>query len=249
MVCALNPKLSLPAAGMPSSSAIGSFRSPALSILLVAAVQSAYVTPKLNAGALKQARHIQLTNHGLGVDLKRIARAALAASKRGFSLKVTTTRDGWHYSRGVCPAQDMSCYFKAPQLNVPLKDENEAMNAITVPTDEIQREIELRAEVPSQPCGVIHVRHSDTLLNFGWGQSSKTPLYTYLNLSAYVAAMRAAAPHMYNLVLLTDDQNVVDDVQDYDKDFDWYYLKRSDGAGPRAGGKITFRQGPPGRNH
>ena len=87
MVCALNPKLSLPAAGMPSSSAIGSFRSPALSILLVAAVQSAYVTPKLNAGALKQARHIQLTNHGLGVDLKRIARAALAAGANGIVLE------------------------------------------------------------------------------------------------------------------------------------------------------------------
>ena len=216
----------------------------------------------------KKVRRYKLEIHGLGVDLSKASHQFYKAIvEDGYDEYVVISNrqtDGWHYARGVCPTQDLACYFQSPPVDVVPKDDDDAMRMLTIPKPEIQNEIDTRlkesshAKPPSDhECGVIHVRHSDTMLNFGWDNKDEKPKFKYLQLGQYLKEFHNVAPHITNIVLMTDDQNVIDDLNaNYTTNTNsttnstngfpnWYYLNKKRWRGSEGGFENHFPSGSP----
>ena len=195
---------------------------------------------------MKPAKIVYPKSHGFGVDIFRVARFwkdSLLNDNRETIIRWQNGR--WLYAEGVCEAQDFSCYFEKPNFGPKPQSVTDFVRGLTIPNEQFQKSID---EVPiSSPenCGVIHVRHADITLNFGWGNSSETPLKRYIQLGEYLEKFRKVAPNVKNIVLLTDDQDVIDDVPNYDnKDgLKFHYLKRKRFRGAEGGWENHFPSG------
>lgn len=183
----------------------------------------------------------RIKSHGLGMDLHKVTMNLMKAVEQKKFLKVTWQQGYWIYAKDVCEKQDFSCYFEDPILEPPPKSKEEATRRLLVPKPEFQRDIDKGSTPSPGDCGVIHVRHSDIVLNYRWGQS-ETPVLKYLELGEYVARFKKEAPELKNIVLLTDDQAVIDDVANYEgKDgLKFYFVKRKRFRGAEGGWENHF---------
>mmetsp|Transcript_6076 Transcript_6076/g.13375 ORF Transcript_6076/g.13375 Transcript_6076/m.13375 type:complete len:389 (+) Transcript_6076:64-1230(+) len=197
---------------------------------------------------------VRARSHGFGVDISLTLFYFKAAKEKGRDgLHISWMDGGWIYARGVCPAADMSCYFKPLNYSaLPAKPaKREFAKQLLVPNEETAQELAERMEnqtnlPPPTPCGVIHVRHADVTLNRGWLNKSATPKYKYLELGEYVAAFKKANESIRNVVLLTDDQNVIDDVPKYNgtnSGLIFHYLERRRFRGAEGGWENHFPSG------
>ena len=120
------------------------------------------------------------------------------------------------------------------------------------------------AAPPTESCAVVHVRRADTVLNFGalgkaLGNASRrcrvgetctaptaggAPKFVYLPLSRYVE--RVAALGARRVALLTDDQDVIDELPDAGRrrwGVHWHYLRRPRHRGAAGGWEAFFPSG------
>ena len=191
----------------------------------------------------------RLRQHGFGQELMAAANDFYIAVQNDQDYLVGAGGKGWTYALGVCPSQDLGCYFEPHHKHRP-KTRTEAAHALTIPIPEIQYEINSRlTDKPptAQSCGVIHVRHSDIVFNYN-NNRSQTPILKYIELSEYVQEFYKVAPGIRNIVLLTDDQNVIDDaLTNYTTsrghNIQWYYHQRKRFRGAEGGWENHFPSG------
>ena len=217
---------------------------------------------------------IILTSHGMGVDLMLVVTQVLIAFKSGRAFRLQSeSPKGWHYSRGVCAALDLTCFFETTHLpctpnaeRVPAHrialvaaSRDDAMLYITRSTARLRLAIDKRtAEVglnPSVPCAVVHVRRSDVTLNKGWGQfgnKSAPSLFRYIPLEEYLTTSEWKLKELgvKELLLMTDDKTAIEEVDGVGSSnvlaawrSKWRWVKRERFRGSEGGWENHFPSG------
>jgi len=217
---------------------------------------------------------IVIRNNGWGVDINAVVTAIHKAWLYGWGVQIKIPKDGWHYAVGytknpdprkqgspkrpppsnaVCPARDLSCFFKPINCTAPVKKPT-MLHASTLglrPHDWLVQEAERRAAFAqlTEPCAVVHVRRSDVLLNFGFGQKSSVPLYRYVPLVEYFEEGTSALKRwgVRNILIITDSASAIAEVaqlpEQLRKGYAIRYLDRPRFNGSEGGWENHFPSG------
>ena len=156
-------------------------------------------------------KRITLTNHGWGNDLLQAQSQVRAAWKKNQFPYIHSNTDGWHYARSnACRIQSYLCYFK----HVPCQ--GTATTRVFVPKPYVASRVDRRVAKLDieQPCAVLHVRRSDVLLNRGWGNASKAPLFRYVPVQEYIDRGRSTLKNLNitTVFVATDSSDVIDEI-------------------------------------
>mmetsp|Transcript_91746 Transcript_91746/g.259009 ORF Transcript_91746/g.259009 Transcript_91746/m.259009 type:complete len:359 (+) Transcript_91746:177-1253(+) len=219
---------------------------------------------------------VVIRNKGWGMDVNSVVSAIYKAWVDGSGVQITILKGGWHYAVGytknpdprkqgspkrpppsnaVCPARDLSCFFKPINCTAPVKKPT-PIQASTLglrPHDWLVQEAERRAAFAqlTEPCAVVHVRRSDVLLNFGFGQKSSVPLYRYVPLVEYSEEGTSALKRwgVRNIFLITDSASAIAEVaqlpEQHRKGYVIRYLDRPRFNGSEGGWENHFPSGSP----
>lgn len=178
--------------------------------------------------------HYQETR-GFGVTTLEAGSKLKQAWEEGREFRLVTMNGRpWNYAIGVCPSEDWNCFFQDPPSKSPVPiaelTTRIAVESLTKPQDWLAKKVaDLLASVNVQgPCTATHVRHGDTVLNYGYGKST-VPLYTYLPLAQYLSSVKEK-----NIVLATDDQDVIDQAMQ-DQNHTYFYIDKPRFRGNQGG--------------
>lgn len=215
----------------------------------------------------REPRAHTLTDHGFGVDLLAAAHGAvLKAFQAKQAFRIRTSPEGWHYSRGVCDAKDLSCYFLTTELECDPSASTEPNAApglepsqadaiwyLTRARPGIKARVAARIAtvgLPPGKCAAVHVRRSDTVLNRGWGNlgnEKARPLFKYVTMDKYIEQASPVLQRngVQELLLLSDDSAALDEIKE-DKaplrpwQGKWHYIKRKRFKGSEGGWENHF---------
>jgi len=190
----------------------------------------------------------------------------------GQPFDLTTVGGSWHYARDVCPrqTQNLECYFEkvAPVANQKPTSINCTKGVaeqkfthccdkpmtesvgylyLTQPIQKYKILAAKRAEELRMPegegCATLHVRRSDSLLNFGWGGTGKA-LFRNVSVAEYleVAQPYLESRNIKHILLMTDDQDAVYETAS-NTNYTWHMLKRKRWTGVEGGWENHFPSG------
>jgi hypothetical protein len=175
--------------------------------------------------------------------------------KRPFQITFDPSHStSWHYaalkdgSKPVCSSKDMFCFFLQLGPCKPGKIDPNAFNSkilakngperpwlneyVARPQQWLRRRvyeyIRDKAVKIEQPCTVMHVRRSDVVLHHDWSRK-------YFAISDYLERLRKEGVNDKNILLLTDDQNAIDEAVEFHPDHNWMYLNRTRHRGTEGG--------------
>jgi len=193
-----------------------------------------------------------MSNSGWAVDLSYVVDGLLYAHEHKVPV-IMLLREPWQYAAGrngqspVCPSANLDCYM------LPLTN----CKGLAVHADDIRHHypwrgfdrstltlwmleyatrgqtwlrkaaVELAAILPiQQPCTVFHVRRADVVLH---GKFSRR----YHAIQEYI---QAAGRHLHsNILLLSDDQNAIQEALNEFPNYRWIYWNRTRHKGPQGG--------------
>lgn len=198
----------------------------------------------------------RMWSSGLASDLKNVMDGLAYA--RESEIPFALTKEPWHYAKPkmappdsairACPSEDMFCYFLPLSNCTP----GEEANDLEVHTDKHEvlvkegswiQEYATRQQTwfrkaiidymhspPLEgdwklPCTTIHVRRSDVVLH---GKTSRR----YFPLDDY---LKTHVPVHNNILLLTDDHNVLGEARSKHPQHNWIYLNRTRFQGTEGG--------------
>jgi len=188
-------------------------------------------------------------NSGYGADFLNVVDGLLHAYRNGIPMQMIAERP-WHYagkrgSRPVCKTKDMYCYF----LNM---TRCEADRSRIVRRDFVTKDYQIRRGIGrwlleyatrqqtwlrrevyefsnrikiTTPCAAIHVRRTDIVLHGEWSRKYR-PIEDYVN---------ELDNSTQNILLLTDDQNAIEEALAKYPDYNWMYIKRPRHRGTEGG--------------
>jgi hypothetical protein len=193
----------------------------------------------------------RMWSSGWGADFENVVDGLKNAYDTGIPTQMHVMEGAWHYagkkdaSRPVCATKDMYCYF----LNLtrcPANPERPYEGAFmsedfgigggigrwlleyaTRPQTWLRREVyKFSSKVKIKtPCTAIHVRRTDIVLHEEYSRR-------YRKMSEYVDVLENGTK---NLLLLTDDQNAVEEAQSLFPSYNWMYIDRPRHRGTEGG--------------
>ena len=199
---------------------------------------------------------------GWGADFHNLNDGLLHALKTSRPVPVWGGSNGWHYAskkdgtRPVCPARDMSCYFlnlsacaaRPDQAHNGFLEEGWRSLITAGDTPRWLYEYATRTQtwlrratydfaqtVPlTTPCTAMHVRRADVVLH---RQTSRKyhPIREYVDAGMGDAAQENGESSQNNILLLTDDQNAVDEALSEFPQYHWMYIERPRYKGAEGG--------------
>jgi hypothetical protein len=158
----------------------------------------------------------------------------------------------WHYaalkdgSAPVCPTKDIHCFFLPLSHCEPGEVDPDAFKTENVdgemaswlfdyamrPQQWLRRRVfeYLRDKAPKleQPCAVMHVRRADVVLHDDYSRS-------YFAIEDYLRALKRKNADRKTILLLTDDQNAIDEAKEFHPDYEWKFLDRKRFRGAEGG--------------
>jgi hypothetical protein len=186
-----------------------------------------------------------LTNHlwgsGWGADFANVIHGFIYAVMSNRPMQMFMTDEYWNYAGiNVCPSRDLFCYYLNYSSCVPIPEN--LTNALGLAGDRgeirgnelswagwayeygTRPQTWLRREIYnftssfkiSTPCTVVHVRRADVGMD-----STNRPYYA---IKEYFDA--AKGNMSYNIFLLTDDQNAIDEALAEYPQYNWMYINR-----------------------
>lgn len=184
----------------------------------------------------------RMWSSGWGADFQNVVDGLQHAYQTGIPMQMYVKKRAWHYagkkdaSRPVCESKDMYCFF----LNMTrCKANRKQVYEGVFMTEDYQihegrgrwlleyatrQQTWLRHEVYKfsknieikTPCAVMHVRRTDIVLH---GEYSRK----YRQVEEYVNALDNSTK---NILLLTDDQNAIDEAKTLHPDYNWMFVDR-----------------------
>eukprot|EP00040_Diaphanoeca_grandis_P035107 m.219790 g.219790 ORF g.219790 m.219790 type:complete len:417 (+) comp33305_c0_seq1:278-1528(+) len=185
----------------------------------------------------------------------------------------TYGNDGWHYAKDVCPLekQNLECYFQKVAATTPQLERSKATCNTTLTTTAVEhccdegmfhqlgyqyltqplpkyrdmaakRAEELRMP-EGEACATLHVRRSDSLLNFGWGGTGKA-VFRNVSVAEYleIAQPYLEKRNVKHILLMTDDQDAVYETA-ANPQYTWHVLNRTRFSGVEGGWENHFPSG------
>lgn len=193
----------------------------------------------------------QMWSSGFGADFQNVVDGLKNAYQTGIPTQMHVKTGAWHYagkkdaSRPVCDTKDMYCFFLKMtrcEANPAQLYEGAFMTEDFNMNDSIERwfleyatrqQTWLRREVykfskkvqVKTPCTAMHVRRTDIVLH---GQFSRK----YRQIHEYLQALNNSTK---NILLLTDDQNAIEESQVLHPDYNWMFIDRPRHRGASGG--------------
>lgn len=190
---------------------------------------------------------------GWGADFTNVVDGLKYAFETGTPVQMHVMEGAWHYSgkkdasKPVCETKDMYCYFlpltrcaaipERPSEEDFLASEFLELESGTGrwllefaarPQTWLRREVYKLSQKAklTTPCTAIHVRRSDVVLHEEHARK-------YRKIEEYLKALDKDDPK--NILLLTDDQNAVEEARTLHPDYNWMYLHRPRHRGAEGG--------------
>ena len=197
---------------------------------------------------------------GLAADLSNIVDGLLHGLATNRPFQITFAKedaDWWHYAatklgnKPVCPTKDQFCFFLPLSHCKPGEIDVDAYKKPFPPDEKklwmheyIMRQQQwlrrrvfeyMRDRAPrfdaaknETSCAVIHVRRADVVLHL---QLSRN----YFAVADYLDRLKGAGRTHKTILLLTDDQNAIDEALEFHPDYNWKYLNRKRHRGKEGG--------------
>jgi len=196
----------------------------------------------------------RMWNSGYSADLRNVVDGLVHTHDIGTPLQALNEHGRpWHYAKSVCPQQDMFCYFLPFSPCKPTTENvTSGWNAdpYTQPNSEkfrlfyeyavrprtwLRRAVynytrQMHRSVMKTPCAVMHVRRSDVVLHQGY-----TRRYHAIREYMDAAEKRLQDKLPKNILLLTDDQNAIDEAEAQYPTYNWMYWDRPRFRGAEGG--------------
>lgn len=193
----------------------------------------------------------RMWSSGWGADFENVVDGLKYALDFGDPVQFFVEKESaWHYaakkdgSRPVCKSKDMYCYFLNLSSCPATPDkpyEGDFLSDFDLHGDigrwlleyATRQQTWLRRKVYrfskkiqiTTPCTVMHVRRTDIVLHEEYARK-------YRKIEEYVEALDNSTK---NILLLTDDQNAVEEAKTLYPDYNWMYIKRPRHRGAEGG--------------
>jgi len=194
----------------------------------------------------------RMWSSGFGADFQNVVDGLVNAYHTGIPTQMYVAEGAWHYagkkdaSRPVCESKDMYCFFlnmTKCEANPEQEYDGSFITAENIELHEgigrwlleyatrqqtwLRREVyEFSKKVEIQtPCTVMHVRRTDIVLHGEWSRK-------YRQIKEYITALDNSTK---NILLLTDDQNAIEEAQTLHPDYHWMFIERPRHRGAEGG--------------
>lgn len=189
---------------------------------------------------------------GWGADFENVVDGLKHAYDTGIPVEMHVMEGAWHYSgkkdasKPVCESKDMYCYFlpltscaanpRRPYEGTFMSGVYEIHQGIgrwlleyatrqqTWLRHEVYKFSKRRLRIET-PCTVMHVRRTDIVLHAEFSRK-------YRKIEEYVKALEKGTK---NILLLTDDQNAIEEAQALFPKYNWMYIDRPRHRGTEGG--------------
>lgn len=193
------------------------------------------------------------TNSGYGASVRWLVLAFMHAYRNGRPFQIEWSKRRWLYATNdishwaYCESEDITCYYlpispcnrvvaepKHEATRWDKDNEEELMEALWLqaymlrPRQVYRRKLfEMRQKLKVQyPCTTMHIRRGDAGL-------PRPPYRRYAAVQEYIDM--AELKEGENIVLLTDDQTTIDEIQEYHPNYNWIYLDKPRNTGTSGG--------------
>ena len=189
---------------------------------------------------------------GWGADFENVVDGLKHAYDTGIPTEMHVMEGAWHYSgkkdasKPVCESKDMYCYFlpltscaanpRRPYEGTFISDAYDIQQGIgrwllefatrqqTWLRHEVYKFSKRRIRIKT-PCTAMHVRRSDIVLHEEFARK-------YRKIKEYVKALEKGTK---NILLLTDDQNAIEEAQSLFPEYNWIFVDRPRHRGAEGG--------------